>query len=465
MIHKKYDLIVFFLGFLVILALAWFGAGGQLWATANAQGSVSTPTFTPSTQTPPSGDGTPPTGGGGGPPPVGFPCLDALAFHSTRDTNLEIYIMYGDGSGLSRLTYINPVDEHPAPSPDGFFIAFDSTRDQTNSQLYVMNVDGSNVRRLTFSTAVDRTPNWSLDMRRIAFESNRDGSFQIWTMRFDGTDIRQLTKGPAENTRPTWSKDGSRIAFVSVRDGHDEVYVMNSADGSNQTRLTFTPNNGVSSHPTWSRDDRRIAFESNRTGVYEIFVMNSDGSNVRQITNSQVPTPTPPNPPTPSPTPAPPRQNRFPYWVPSCDDRIVFSSNRQDPDYRIWVTQPDGSNQRRLLYERPGLLMTPNAPDEHAAWSGAPPNLPLPLRVVPTATATATATRVTQLVPGTGSTPLATQAASAANSNSSATSISPSNSNSPSETSEPANASTTNSTPYGGFFGWLSSLWDWITKK
>lgn len=459
--HKKYDLIVFFLGFLVLLALAWFASGGQFWTGASAQGTVP-PTGTPITATPPGGgNGGPPPGGGGGPPPVGFPCLDALAFHSTRDNNLEIYIMYGDGSGLSRLTYLNPADEHSAPSPDGHFIAFDSTRDQAASQIYVMNVDGSNVRRLTFSQAVDRTPNWSSDAARIAFESNRDGTFQIWTMNADGSDVRQLTRGPSENRFPSWSKDSGRLAFVSMRDGHEEVYVMNSADGSNQTRLTVTPNNGVSGHPTWSRDSLRIAFESNRTGIYEIFVMNYDGSNVKQITNTQLPTPTPPNPPAPTQTPFPLRQNRFPYWIPSCDDRIAFSSNRQDPDYRIWVTQPDGTNQHRLLYERPGLLMTPNAPDEHAAWSGAPANLPLPLRVVPTPTATSTATRLAQLAPSSSTTAPATLVSSVSSPSASPTGPSSPDSSLPKDTTTSAGTAPTNS----GFFGWLSSLWDWITKK
>ncbi len=458
MSYDRRDLIAFFLGFLVLAGLGWFGSGGQLWTVAQAQGTVpqtiTPPVVTPPVVTPPVE--TPPPGGGGGggpsaPGPVGFPCLDALAFHSTRDNNLEVYIMYGDGSGLSRLTYVNPVDEHPAPSPDGRLIAFDSTRDQSNSQIYVMNVDGSNVRRLTFSSAVDRSPNWSLDAQRIAFESNRDGSFQIWTMRYDGSDVRQLTKGPSENHFPAWSKDNTHIAFVSMRDGHNEIYVMNSADGSGQTRLTTTPNNGVSGHPTWSRDSLRIAFESNRTGNYEIFVMNAaDGSNLKQITNTK--------------DPSPPKQNRFPYWVPSCDDRIAFSSNRQDPDFRIWITYPDGTTQRRLLYERPGLLVNQNAPDEHAAWSGAPADLPLPLRVAPTATATWTATRVSQLVPGSNSTPVVPPAAIAPQGSTDSTQVS---SSSPaSDSNLPSDTKTSTGTPSNsGFFGWLISLWNWITRR
>ena len=41
--------------------------------------------------------------------------------------------------------------------------------------------------------------------------------------------------------KPTWSPDGTKIAFVTDRDRQGEIYVMNSADGSGQTRLTYYP--------------------------------------------------------------------------------------------------------------------------------------------------------------------------------------------------------------------------------
>jgi len=370
-------------------------------------------------------------------PPAALPtpdlvCFDALAFHSARDGNLEIYIMNGDGSGLSRLTYASPVDEHPAPSPDGRLIAFDSTRDPPNSHIFVMNVDGTNVRRLTAGNFIERTPHWSPDGQRIAFESNRDGSFQIYTLNYDGSDIRQLTRGLNENTQPQWSKDNTRIAFVSSRDGHSEIYVMSATDGANQTRLTNTPGNKNSSHPTWSRDSRRLAFESDRTGNYEIYVMNANGSDQKQITKTD--------------SPPPAKSNRFPYWVPSCDDRITFSSNREDPDLRIWVTNPDGSNQLRLRYERPGLLNNPNAPDEHAAWSGAPI---LPLNNAPATPVGSTAPSAIEL--------------------SAQPSVTPQLAVAPANATPEQNANATNSNPVSnsdpGLWGWLIALWARLTGK
>src|SRR5688572_23578124 len=74
-----------------------------------------------------------------------------------------------------------------------------------------------------------------------------------------------------------------QIAFYSERDGNQEIYVMNAADGSNQTRLTSV--NANDSDPSWSPDHTKIAFESDRDGNANIYVMNADGSALTRLTD------------------------------------------------------------------------------------------------------------------------------------------------------------------------------------
>jgi Tol biopolymer transport system component len=45
-------------------------------------------------------------------------------FHSNRDGNFELYVMNGDGSGVTRLTNHPGIDRFPDWSPDGQEIAF-----------------------------------------------------------------------------------------------------------------------------------------------------------------------------------------------------------------------------------------------------------------------------------------------------------------------------------------------------
>jgi TolB protein len=139
-------------------------------------------------------------------------------------------------------------------------IAFASTRDG-NLEIYVMNADGSAIKNLTNNPGLDKDPSWSGDGKKIAFMSLRDGNMEIYIMNADGNEQKRLTYNPAHDEEPSWSPDGTKIAFTSDRDRNNEIYVMN-ADGSGQKRLTN--NSGVEQGPSWSPDGKNIAFCSNR---------------------------------------------------------------------------------------------------------------------------------------------------------------------------------------------------------
>ncbi|MDQ3854540.1 MAG: hypothetical protein M3299_17110, partial [Thermoproteota archaeon] len=82
----------------------------------------------------------------------------------------------------------------------------------------------------------------------------------------------------------TLAEPNEQIVFFSERDGNQEIYIMNAADGSNQTRLTSV--NASDSDPSWSPDGAKIAFESDREGNSNIYVMNTDGSGLTQLTDN-----------------------------------------------------------------------------------------------------------------------------------------------------------------------------------
>jgi len=84
----------------------------------------------------------------------------------------------------------------PLASSNGV-IAFSSSRDG-NLEIYVMDADGSNPRRLTNDDAADRLPTWSPDGDLIAWSRNRD----IYVMAWDGSSQTKLAE---EAGFPAWS--------------------------------------------------------------------------------------------------------------------------------------------------------------------------------------------------------------------------------------------------------------------
>ncbi len=243
-----------------------------------------------------------------------------IAFQSSRNNNVDIYVMAADGSDMHQLTDNDARDENPSWSPDGRQIAFSSTRND-NFEIYVMAADGSDVHQLTDNDARDENPSWSPDGRQIAFSSTRKGrsNFDIYVMDSDGSNPHRLTDHPAWDRSPSWSPDGRQIAFSSDRDGNSDIYVM-AADGSDVHQLT--DNDARDRSPSWSPDGRQIVFSSDRDGNSDIYVMGSDGSNPRRLTNHK-------------------SWDVQPSW--SADgEQIVFSSDR-DGNLGIYVMEIEES--------------------------------------------------------------------------------------------------------------------------
>lgn len=278
---------------------------------------------------------------------------DRIAFSSSRDGNLEIYVMRTDGTRQRRLTFFPLNDGNATLSPDGSKIAFihDLNQSRGRNGIWVVNTDGTGLVNLTDhirASVFFCKPSWSPDGRRIVTLAYGPDSppaspemaftYGIHVINVDGSGMRQLTGRTTETAYPpVFNPDGSKIAFFSFyphRIRNFEIHVMNS-DGTGDINLTNSVDVGEFD-PAWSPDGRLIVFSAYPRYMHsEIYVMNNDGTGVRQLTNG-----------------SPLVRSRLPVFSPD-GSKIAFLSFRSDPilpttTAELYLMNADGTDAVRL---------------------------------------------------------------------------------------------------------------------
>ncbi len=188
-----------------------------------------------------------------------------IAFSSNRTGSMQIWLMNADGTQQKQITNMPDGACQPAWSPDGIQIAFISPcltrRDlYEGSKIYLLDLSTSSEPfplAVPPSPASDYDPNWSPDGYRIAFTSTRAGNPDIYVFNMKDHSFRQLTNMHYSEKHPAWSPTGTQIAYV--RDNpSSQVWVM-SDTGQFQSRFTVSGEiNDI--WPVWSPDGTFILF-------------------------------------------------------------------------------------------------------------------------------------------------------------------------------------------------------------
>jgi Tol biopolymer transport system component len=161
-----------------------------------------------------------------------------------------LYSIRPDGSGKTSLVSSAGGVAHPAWSPDGRKVAFDTADDR----MYVVDADGSHLRLLQ-AGAPDSGPDfpsWSPRGDRLLFLSSPESAggvrAEVWVMKPDGSGLRRLYRSPADEfwSPPIWSPNGKAIAigmsaFVTNRFNSNGILVMDP-QGNHRRRLLGNPN-------------------------------------------------------------------------------------------------------------------------------------------------------------------------------------------------------------------------------
>ncbi|MCI0415048.1 M28 family peptidase, partial [bacterium] len=175
-----------------------------------------------------------------------------IVFTSDRDGDLELYAMDSNGKNVRRLTHSPGYDGGAFFSADSKKIVWRARHlsDQQEQkdykdllqarlvkpsqlEIFVMNADGTGVQQVTRNGAANFCPYFHPDGKRIIFASNVNDpgkrNFDLYLIDIDGKNLKQVTFHPAFDAFPMFTQDGKRLVFASNRDakkpGETNVFV------------------------------------------------------------------------------------------------------------------------------------------------------------------------------------------------------------------------------------------------
>lgn len=152
----------------------------------------------------------------------------------------------------------------------------------TRFELQVADADGYNAQTVLASNEPIISPAWAPDGLRLAYVSFEQKKPIVYVQSLTTGKRQAVARHWGSNSAPAWSPDGKRLAVVLTKDGGSQIYLINPADGSGVTRLTYS--SAIDTEPNFSPDGRHILFTSDRSGGPQIYRMAAAGGAAERLT-------------------------------------------------------------------------------------------------------------------------------------------------------------------------------------
>ena len=208
-----------------------------------------------------------------------------LAFASLGKQE-DIFVIRTDGTALRQLTDDRHMDRAPCWSPDGKKIAFFSSRSGSNLEVWTVNPDGSGLQQVTYEGR-GRVwfPVWSPDSTRLAYyvryQEGREVHGDSFIMDLarpwkeqPHEPLPRLRNPDASYMAWSWSPDQRKLAATEWRAAIASGIAVYLLDSRKCERLL-----DYGQYPLWLRDNRRLLFANQE----KAFLLDSSTRNVKEV--------------------------------------------------------------------------------------------------------------------------------------------------------------------------------------
>jgi len=202
-----------------------------------------------------------------------------LVYSSDVSGNSDLWIMQPDGSEQRQLTVDPAVDRAPVGTPDNRYVVFISNRNGT-SQVWRMNLDGSNQLQLTNGAGKDH-PAVSPDGKWILYNTTED--WLLWKVPIDGGDPVPLTE--QITYRPSISPDGHMIACFRRNEAKSELLILPFGGGQPLMRFVLTVWNTRSQ---WTPDGKALIYAAKGNRRASLMRQSLNGSPAEELAQIEV---------------------------------------------------------------------------------------------------------------------------------------------------------------------------------
>ena len=127
------------------------------------------------------------------------------------------------------------------------------------------------------SNSIEEYPAYSVDGRYLAFASDRRGHRDIFLYDLQTkklVSLPNLNRRDSSQDRPALSANGQYIAYVSTERGKTDIFVYDRI--SQKSELLTVNIRGSVANPTINGDGSKVAFQTSQLGRWKISIVSRD---------------------------------------------------------------------------------------------------------------------------------------------------------------------------------------------